>query len=137
MMLVVITAGVGAWPASYAVKAETSALRLRAKTQGVGELFHNVASIIFNVILPYMYNPDAGYLRGKMGFVWAGFCVFAAAVTWLLVPEMKGRSVLDIDAMFAEGLKAREFKTWSGNADAAVLAQQKRQEAAITAENGR
>lgn len=130
MMLVIMVAGVGAWPASYAVKAETSALRLRAKSQGVGELFQNVVSIIFNIVLPYMYNPDAGYLRGKMGFIWAGFCALAAALTWLYVPEMKGRSVLDIDAMFAEGLKARDFAKWRGNADAAVLAEEKREAAA-------
>ena len=123
MMLVIITAGVGAWPASYAVKVETSALRLRAKTQGVGELSHNVASIVFNLILPYMYNPDAGYLRGKMGFVYGGICVFTAVVTWLVVPEMKGRTVLDIDHMFSIGLKARDFKKWEGNVDAAAMAQ--------------
>ena len=123
MMLVVITAGVGAWPASFAVKVETSALRLRAKTQGVGELFHNIASIVFNLVLPYMYNPDAGYLRGKMGFVYGGICLFTAVVTWLVVPEMKGRSVLDIDHMFSLGLKAKDFKKWQGNADAAALAE--------------
>lgn len=123
MMLVVITAGVGAWPASFVVKVETSALRLRAKTQGVGELFHNIASIVFNLVLPYMYNPDAGYLRGKMGFVYGGICLFTAVVTWWIVPEMKGRSVLDIDHMFSLGLKAREFKKWEGNADAAALAE--------------
>jgi Sugar (and other) transporter len=123
MMLVVITAGVGAWPASFAVKVETSALRLRGKTQGVGELFHNVASIVFNLTLPYMYNPDAGYLRGKMGFVYGGICLFTAVVTWLIVPEMKGRTVLDIDQMFSLGLKAREFKKWEGNADAAARAE--------------
>ncbi len=123
MMLVVISAGVGAWPASFAVKVETSALRLRAKTQGAGEFVHNVASIVFNVILPYMYNPDAGYLRGKMGFVFGGICLFTAVVSWLVIPEMKGRSVLDIDHMFSLGLKARDFKKWRGNADAAALAE--------------
>ena len=120
MMLVIITAGAGAWPASYAVKVETSALRLRGKTQGVGELFQNIVSIVFNLVLPYMYNPDSGYLRGKMGFVYGGLCLCTAAITWWIVPEMKGRSVLDIDHMFGIGLKARDFKGWEGNADAAA-----------------
>lgn len=128
MMLVVITTGVGAWPASFAVKVETSALRLRAKTQGIGELFQNIASIVFNLVLPYMYNPDAGYLRGKMGFIYGGFCLFTAVMTWWIVPEMKGRSVLDIDHMFSLGLKAKEFKKWQGNADAAVLAEMAKDE---------
>lgn len=119
-MLIVITAGVGAWPASYTVKVETSALRLRGKTQGVGELFQNIASIVFNIILPYMYNPDSGYLRGKMGFVYGGICLCTTVVTFWIVPEMKGRSVLDIDYMFSIGLKAKDFKKWQGNADAAA-----------------
>lgn len=35
-MIVVFAAGIGVWPASYAVASEASALRLRSKTQGIG-----------------------------------------------------------------------------------------------------
>lgn len=41
-MIVVFAAGVGVWPASYAVASEASALRLRSKTQGIGWLSYGL-----------------------------------------------------------------------------------------------
>lgn len=41
-MIVVFAAGVGVWPASYAVASEASALRLRSKTQGIGWLAYGL-----------------------------------------------------------------------------------------------
>lgn len=109
LMVTIITFSLGAWPASYAIAGEASSLRLRAKTQGLGILCYNVASIIFNLILPYIYNPDSGDLRAKTGFVYAGFCLLAGAGTWFWVPEMKGRSVGEIDVMFEMRIKTRDF----------------------------
>ncbi|OJJ85405.1 uncharacterized protein ASPGLDRAFT_45371 [Aspergillus glaucus CBS 516.65] len=109
LMIIIIICSLGAWPASYAIAGETSSLRLRAKTQGLGILFHNLANIIFNLILPYIYNPDSGNLRAMTGFVYAGFCVIAVAGTWFWVPEMKGRSVGEIDAMFELRVRTRDF----------------------------
>lgn len=109
LMMIIIICSLGAWPASYAIAGETSSLRLRAKTQGLGILFHNLANIIFNLVLPYIYNPDSGNLRAMTGFVYAGFCVIAVAGTWFWVPEMKGRSVGEIDAMFELRIRTRDF----------------------------
>ncbi|KAJ5641497.1 hypothetical protein N7490_005497 [Penicillium lividum] len=114
MMAVVVVCGLGAWPASYAVSGEASSLRLRAKTQGLGVLCYMLSNVVLNIILPYIYNTDEGDLKGKTGFVYAGLCFMACALTWLLVPEMKGRSVLEIDAMFEAKLPCREFVHWTG-----------------------
>lgn len=43
------------------------------------------------------------------GFVYAGFCVLAVVGTWFWVPEMKGRSVGEIDAMFELRVRTRDF----------------------------
>lgn len=112
--LVILACGLGCWPAAYAIMGETSALRLRAKTQAVGGVAQQVASIVFKFVLPYIFNPDAGNLRAKTGFLYTGFCTIGAVVTWLLVPEMKDRNALEIDHMFDIGLKARQFKGWQG-----------------------
>lgn len=112
MMVIIVVCGLGCWPASYAVVGEASALSLRAKAQGVGVLVHNLFNIIFNLILPYMYNPDSGNLRAKTGFVYAGFCLVALVGSWAVIPEMKGRSVDELDRMFELGVRAREFGRW-------------------------
>lgn len=114
-MAIIVVVGVGAWPASYAIRSEASALRLRSKSQGIAGLFDHLSSIVLNLILPYIFNPDAGDLKAKTGFVFMGLCVIGAWVTWRDVPEMKGRSVLEIDAMFRLGLKTREFRRWVGS----------------------
>lgn len=116
-MIIVIVVGVGAWPASYAIRSEASALRLRSKTQGIAGLFDHLSTIVLNLILPYIYNPDSGNLKAKTGFLFAAFCLIGAAVTFYDVPEMKGRSVLELDAMFHLGLKTREFRSWRGSSE--------------------
>lgn len=112
MMLTIVVAGVGVWPASFAIAAETSSLQLRARTQGLGWCVSALATAVSGLALPYVFNPDEGNLRGKTGFTYLATCLAGAAVAWWLVPEMKGRSVADIDRMFELQLSARQFTSW-------------------------
>jgi hypothetical protein len=112
MMLTIIVCGIAVWPASFAVAAETSALQLRAKTQGIGWMVSAFTSATTGIALPYIFNPDAGNLRGKVGFTYVGSCLVGAVISWYLIPEMKGRAVGEIDRMFEEKLPARQFKSW-------------------------
>ena len=112
MMITIIVAGVGVWPCSFAVAAETSSLHLRAKTQGIGWTVSAFATAASGIALPYIFNPDEGNLRGKVGFTYVGTCIVGVGISWWIVPEMKGRSVGEIDRMFELGLSARAFKGW-------------------------
>ncbi|CAO2651508.1 Nn.00g040780.m01.CDS01 [Neocucurbitaria sp. VM-36] len=112
MMITIVVCGVGVWPASFAISAETSSLQLRARSQGIGWFFSALGTTVAGLALPYVFNPDQGNLRGKTGFTYAASCLIGAAVSWYLIPEMKGRSVTEIDRMFEEMLPARAFKSW-------------------------
>ena len=112
LMVVTVVNGASSWPASYAVAGEASALSLRAKAQGISWFFSAVATCISGICLPYIYNPDAGNLRAKTGFVYTGLCALGALVTWISVPEMKGRSPIEIDKMFEMKLATKEFAKW-------------------------
>lgn len=114
--IIIVICGIGAWPASYAIMGETSALRLRAKSQAIGGVFAQISSIFMNLVLPYVFNPDAGNARAQTGFLFFGLCVIGVIFTWLWVPEMKGRSVAEIDEMFNLKLPSRDFKNWSSGA---------------------
>ncbi|KAM0328573.1 hypothetical protein ACHAQA_004981 [Verticillium albo-atrum] len=120
MISVVIVTSLGAWPCSHVISAETSALHLRAKAQGIGWFTSGAGNSIFGFVLPYIFNPDQGNLRAKTGFVFAGLCLLAAAVTFFEVPEMKGRTPGEIDRMFELGLSARQFKGWKNPSVAVV-----------------
>lgn len=112
MMITIVAAGVSVWPASFAIAAETSSLQLRARTQGLGWCVSAFATAVSGLALPYVFNPDEGNLRGKTGFTYLATCLAGAAIAWWLIPEMKGRSVAEIDRMFELRLGARQFKGW-------------------------
>ncbi|KAF7617862.1 putative sugar transporter [Aspergillus flavus] len=115
MMLVITVCGATAWPASYAVGAEASALRLRAKSQGLGWVMNGLSNGVFGLVLPYIFNPDQGNLRAKTGFVYTGLCLVGLVGTWYVVPEMKDRTPIEIDRMFEMHLPARKFKAQTFN----------------------
>lgn len=112
MIAIVVACSLGVWPCSHVVSAETSALHLRAKAQGIGWFTAGGGHAIFGFVLPYIFNPDQGNLRAKIGFVFAGLCAVGVAVTFSQVPEMKGRTAAEIDRMFELKLPARAFADW-------------------------
>lgn len=119
MMLIIFVCGLGCWSASYSIMSEVSSLRLRATSQAIGGVSAYLAATFTNFVLPYLYNPDAADLKAKTGFVFMATSVVAAAATWAIVPEMKGRSALEIDRMFESKVSAWKSPTWrDGNDDA-------------------
>ncbi|OAQ58821.1 proton myo-inositol cotransporter protein [Pochonia chlamydosporia 170] len=112
MTAVIVVCSLGVWPAVYAISGETSSLQLRAKTQAIGQVVQQASSVVMQFVLPFIFNPDSGDLGVRTGFVFAGTCVIAFALTWFFLPEMKGRSTLELDQMFNLDLPAKEFKKW-------------------------
>lgn len=112
LLLVIAICSLGASPAASAVAAEASALHLRSKTQGLSGVSAHISNVLFGAVVPYMYNPDAGDLRTKVGLVFAPFCILTLVGAWVVVPELKGRTTADIDEMFQLKLNARQFKDW-------------------------
>ncbi|KAK7430474.1 hypothetical protein QQZ08_002993 [Neonectria magnoliae] len=114
MVVIIVVCGMGCWPSGYAIMGETSSLRLRAKTQAIGGVAQQSSSVVMSFVLPQVFNTDAGNLGAKTGFLYTGMCAMAVVICWFLLPEMKGRSQMEIDEMFTEKVPARRFKTWSG-----------------------
>ncbi|KPM39534.1 hypothetical protein AK830_g7023 [Neonectria ditissima] len=112
MIAIIIVCGMGCWPAGYAIMGETSSLQLRAPTQGLGGVASQISSIAMALALPYIFNSDAGNLGAKTGFVYTGLCLIGVIICWFCLPELKGRSTLEVDHMFAMKLPTRKFKTW-------------------------
>ncbi|KAF7542155.1 hypothetical protein G7054_g67 [Neopestalotiopsis clavispora] len=122
-MAIVIVNGLGSWPASYAVAGEASSLLLRGKTQGLNWFTNSFFSGIVSVALPFLYNPDAGALGARTGFVFFGLCVVGVFVSWLIIPEMKGRDHAEIERMFELRIPTRAFRKWSEAEDTQELRQ--------------
>ena len=99
-MLVILICGLSVWPAYHAIGAEVSSLDLRAKSQGIGWGFGGATTTVFAIALPYLYNVDAGDLRGKTGFVYFGLSAVGLLISWYMVKETRDLSQEEIDRLY-------------------------------------
>ncbi|KXJ86530.1 general substrate transporter [Microdochium bolleyi] len=110
-------------PVCYAIIAEVSSTRLRNKSICLSRIAYYVAQIVCNVVNPYMLNPTAGNWKGKTAFFWGGCSLLFFAWTWARLPETRGKTFEELDILFAQGVKAREFSKCSVDAYAEDEAQ--------------
>ncbi|KAF2451889.1 MFS general substrate transporter [Karstenula rhodostoma CBS 690.94] len=109
---IIIVCGLGCWPASYAIMGETSSLSLRSRSQALGSLSQSLTTILMNTVLPFLYNPDALHLGAKTGFVMTATAGAGAVLTYFFVPELKGRSALEIDHLFEKKVGSIGSTNW-------------------------
>ncbi|KAL5349089.1 hypothetical protein ACLOAV_005377 [Pseudogymnoascus australis] len=100
----------GPAPASWVIIGETSSIRLRPLTTGIGRASYYIVEIPCIFLGSYMLNPTGGNLGGKCGYVWGftGLCCLVTAFFYL--PEMKGLSYREIDILFKRKVPARKWK---------------------------
>jgi len=67
-------------------------------------------SCAVNQLLPYLLNPDKANLGGKITFIFFGTSLPVCLYLFFCLPEMKGRSVVEIEEMFQDRVPARKFK---------------------------
>ncbi|PVH93650.1 putative maltose permease MAL61 [Periconia macrospinosa] len=100
----------GPAPASWVIIGETSSIRLRPLTTGIGRGAYYIVNIPCIFLASYMLNTDEGNLGGKSGYVWAGTAFICTALSWVFIPEMKNRSYREIDILFNRHVPARKWE---------------------------
>lgn len=98
-------------PVCYSLVAEIPSVRLRIKTVALARNLYNCFSIVNGVIIPYMLNVDAWNWRGKAGFFWGGLALLCWVWAYWRLPEPKGRTYAEMDALFERKIPARKFAT--------------------------
>lgn len=98
-------------PISYTIIAETSSVRLRALSTGVGRAAYYVAEIPMIYLASQMLNPTGWNLAGKCGYVWGGTACVCFVSAYFFLPELKGRSYRESDILFNRKVSARKFKS--------------------------
>lgn len=99
----------GPAPASYAIIGETSSVRLRPLTTGIGRAAYYLCNIPCIFLASYMLNTDKWDIGAKSGYVWAGTALFCSVLSWIWIPEMKNRSFREIDILFQRRIQARKW----------------------------
>lgn len=84
----------------WTISAEVPSDLLRDKTLATGAFSGYVVGMLVGLINPYMQNPEYGNLGGKVGFVYGAISVSAVIWCYFFIPELKGKSLEEIDYMF-------------------------------------
>jgi len=109
-LIVSVLFTLGPAPASWVIIGETSAIRLRPLTTGIGRASYYIVEIPCIFLASYMLNPTGGNLGGKCGYVWGATGFICLVVAYFGLPEMKGRSYREIDILFKRKVPARQWK---------------------------
>ncbi|CAI7595769.1 unnamed protein product [Penicillium glandicola] len=99
-------------PSSYITAAEIGTTSLREKTMAISTAFNVIVGFVVVYTTPYLLSTPGANLGAKLGYVWAAFAGVGAIWAWLCMPELKCRSLEDIDELFAAKLPARRFKDY-------------------------
>jgi len=98
---------------TYSIVTEIPSSRLRTKTVALGRCLYNVIGIMNGIITPRMLNPSAWNWKGKAGFFWGSLCLVCGTWSFFRLPEPKGRTYGEMDALFEKRVSARKFKSTS------------------------
>jgi len=98
-------------PITYTIIAETSSVRLRALSTGVGRAAYYVAEIPMIYLASKMLNPTGWNMAGKCGYVWGTTALICWISAYFFLPELKHRSYREADILFNRKVPARQFKS--------------------------
>ncbi|BCS28345.1 sugar porter family MFS transporter [Aspergillus puulaauensis] len=88
-------AGGGSIP--YLLGAEIPNAAVREKTQSVGTAWNVIWAFVTNFIIPYMLE----HIHFDVGWVFGSVSLVALVYTFFFLPETKGRTLEELDAVFA------------------------------------
>ena len=68
-----------------------------------------LTTFVVSFTTPYLINAKYANLGGKVGFIYGSFNFAMVVATFFVIPEMKGRTLEEIDQLFASGVSLRKF----------------------------
>jgi hypothetical protein len=86
-------------PYSWLVGGEVPSQRLRSYTFGFAAAIGFLGAWLVTFTAPYFINPSSLNWGPRYGYIWFPSCVVAAAWVYFILPEVKGRTLEEIDQM--------------------------------------
>ncbi|KAM0346237.1 hypothetical protein ACHAPU_005663 [Fusarium lateritium] len=99
-------------PYSWLVAGEIPSQRLRSYTFGLAAAAGFLGAWLITFTAPYFINPSALNWGPRYGYIWFPSCMICVVWVYFYLPEVKGRTLEEIDTMFNEKLPARKFRTY-------------------------
>jgi hypothetical protein len=98
--------------ASYPVATELVSTRLRAWTVGSATSLGYFLAWLNAFCTPYFINPQKLGWGAKYGYIWAGSNFLCVLFFFFCMPEMKGRTLEEIDELFVNKVGVWKFKSY-------------------------
>ncbi|KAI8958582.1 general substrate transporter [Daldinia sp. FL1419] len=98
--------------AAYPVATEMVSTRLRSWSVGSAISLGYFLAWLTGFCSPYFINPGDLDWGAKYAYIWAGSNFCCLVFFYLCVPETKGRTLEEIDELFAHRVSVRDFKTF-------------------------
>ncbi|KAI1399230.1 general substrate transporter [Hypoxylon fuscum] len=123
-------AGSMTWP----VSAEVVSSRLRVVTLSFATAVDYFFAWLTSFCSPYFINPTALNWGAKYCWIWAASNAVTFVFFWLFLPDMKGRSLEEIDELFEKRVPTRDFPRFEcqSSSQAHDIALHKIEEAKVT-----
>lgn len=99
-------------PAAYITAAEVGTASLREKTMAFATAINVIVGFVVVFTTPYLLSKPYADLGPNLGYVWGGFAALGALWVLICMPELKGRSLEEIDQLFDAKLPAWKFASF-------------------------
>ncbi|KAF9767006.1 hypothetical protein IL306_000482 [Fusarium sp. DS 682] len=96
-------------PVSYVVLSEVASSHIKEKTNLLASVISVLTTFATSFTLPYLLSKPYAALGAKVGFIYGSFCVAMAVLAYFFIPELKGRSLEEVDQLFASGQPLRKL----------------------------
>ncbi|KAI1109601.1 general substrate transporter [Nemania sp. NC0429] len=100
---------------------ELASQRLRSHTFGLATAVGFFGAWLTTFTAPYFINPLELNWGPRYGYIWTGSCAVAGLWVWLYLPEVKDRTLEQIDEMFEARVPARKFRRYQCTGHHATL----------------
>lgn len=94
---------------SYVVVSEAASTHVKEKTNLFATVISILTTFVTSFTVPYLLNAPYANLGAKVGFIYGSLCWVMVAAAYFLIPELKGRSLEEVDQLFALGKPLRDF----------------------------
>ncbi|KAJ5678075.1 Maltose permease MAL61 [Penicillium maclennaniae] len=111
-------------PIIYTIVTELPSNYLRNKTVGLARAVYNVAVLVYGQLVPRMMHTVAWNWGAKSGFFYGGFMGLGLIWAYFRLPETKNRTFAEMDILFKNKVKARDFKSSKVNIATETISQQ-------------
>lgn len=96
-------------PVSFIVVSEIAAQRVREKTNLFACVISVLTTFTTSFTIPYLISDKYANLGAKVGYIYGSTSLIMVIATYFCIPELKGRTLEEVDQLFASGMPLRQF----------------------------